>query len=65
MKINPGFIGLSIDDSSNGCHANKNMFKTPWKIDSINPIQRTSGFFNSFIASVYAKNLLSLFSELL
>jgi hypothetical protein len=29
VKMKPGFIGLSIDDSSKGCHAKRKIFKTP------------------------------------
>jgi len=51
VKINPGLIVVEIEDSSKGCQAKRKIVRTPWKIDSIIPIQSTSDFFNSFKAS--------------
>ena len=53
VKMKPTFIfDEVVEFCKMGVHANKKIFRTAWKIDSIIPIDKTSLFFNSEKASL-------------
>ena len=53
VKMKPTFIFEEVVEFCKiGVQANKKIFKTAWKIDSIIPIDKTSLFFNSENASL-------------